>query len=302
MSAATPYLTVPELLSAPTGISWNTIPSRASSVAAQQAEQTNICWRATHMIDEYCNQPLRATLDTETLTGPDARLTVQNNGVAQFVTERWPILAVVSGKCSPAAAFPPVWVPMTPDNFIIHSPAVGLAGSSAFGAAGGGASRIEVSPGFVSWFAGRNGYRLEITYINGWPHTGLTAAVLAGAQTIEVDDCTGWGTGSGVLGTFRDGVNTETVLATATSVTSGPGTVTLATPLQYPHAVGIAFTAMPWSIQQAAILYATGLALLRGATALTAQSSPGSMTSGGKGTDDLYSEAEVLLDPYRRVF
>jgi hypothetical protein len=41
------------------------------------AEQTNICWRASGIIDNYCNQVLRATVDTEYLSGPNYRVTVQ---------------------------------------------------------------------------------------------------------------------------------------------------------------------------------------------------------------------------------
>ncbi len=298
----TPYVTVPELLSAPTGISWSSIPMRQASPAAQIAEQTNICWRATHQVDEYCNQALRATLDTETLTGPDARLTVQGNGITTFITERWPVLAVTGGQVSPSTAFPPQWQQIPADQFLIHSPALGFDGSAASGAAGAGASRIEIAPGWVGWFAGRNGYRVEVTYINGWPHTGLTAAVAAGVLEIPVDDCTGWAVGGGVSGTFRDGDQTETIRVASASVQSGPGILTLVAPTAFPHAAGIAYTAMPWSVQQATILYATSLALLRGAMAVTAQALPGSQSQGGKGAEDIVTEAEVLLDPYRRIF
>ena len=46
----TPYITPAVLRSAPTGIDWTTIPSRNADARAQQAEQANICLRATGLV------------------------------------------------------------------------------------------------------------------------------------------------------------------------------------------------------------------------------------------------------------
>ena len=72
----TPYCTPNELVSAPTGISWSTIPPIRVDAGADVAEQVNILGRATAQCDGYVNQVLRATLDTEQISGPDFRVTV----------------------------------------------------------------------------------------------------------------------------------------------------------------------------------------------------------------------------------
>jgi len=297
----TPYVTPELLLSAPTGISWATIPDKGAPVPAQQAEQMNICIRATAEADRICNQVLRATADPVTMYGPDYYLTVGPNWVARMQLPRWPVLSVVSARVSPAAAFPPVWQTIPTDGIRVQNPPVGVPGD-----AGAGCAVALIAPGYVSWQNGRNGYMVELTYLNGWPHTSLTADATSGATTIAVDDVTGW---LGATGTIFDGANTEQITVTAvtpivtgTATPIGPGMLTLATSLLNDHVSGVLVTTMPENIQWATIMLASAQALTRGATATTIQALPGVRTAmGGGDAGGLIKTATDILNTYARV-
>ena len=310
----TPYITPQLLTQAPTGISWNSIPP-GSSVTPQQrlAAQADICAQATAQADEMCFQPLRATLDTEQFSGPDYRMTIQSQtGNVRMILARWPILSVSAIEISPNT-FPRQWTSLAAGQWDIEHPVIGVYGSVAPSASGGDGGQSIVFAPSVSWNLGRDGFVARVTYVNGWPHAGIATAAVADAGTLIVDDCTGWAltsemTGAtGAVGTVFDSGAQETVQVTAASATTGPGTLTLAQPLTYPHAAGVIVSALPASVQWGVILLAAQEALTRGATATTVQSVPGqssgSNTGGGAGLNsrDLLGQAKRILAPYRRT-
>jgi hypothetical protein len=307
----TPYVTPAILQQAPTGISWNTIPS-GSQVSPQQrtAEQWNICQRATSQVDSYCNQILRATLDTEYTQGPDYYATLQQaTGNMRVILQRWPVLAVTGISVSPNC-FPRQYTALTTGYWDVENPVMGVYGSTAPTSSGqGGQAVIFSSQAGGGWSLGRNGYVFQISYINGWPHCGITTAVTAGAESVVVDDCTGWTTPSesgsvGATGNVYDpGGQQEVVQVTASTATAGPGTLTLASALQYNHPVGTMVSAMPPSVQWATILFSAAIALTRGATATSIHTIPGgaSGTPAFKGPESLVEEGELLLHSLRRV-
>jgi hypothetical protein len=299
MATLTPYVTPETLVSAETGISFKTVPYPGASATEQLAEQLRICWRATHRVDQICNQTLRATINQELLRGPHLRLQVDpSSGVARVIASRWPILQVLGAQFAPAAAVSPTWTPIPLGAITIVHTGLNTYGTDTYGAAGAGPAWVQIAPGYLNWLGGRNGYLLQLTYVNGWPHAGLTASVAAGATTLPVDDCTGW---VGATGWIKDGANSEQVTVTQASAQSGPGTLTLAAAIQNSHAAGLAVTTMPWSIEWATILLAATIALTRGGTATTVQAMPGSLTGGGKSTEELLVQAEEILATYRRV-
>jgi hypothetical protein len=303
----TPYVTPAILNSAPTGISWSTIPFRNATADQQYAEQLNMCQRATSMVDTTCNHVLRSTINTESLDGPDYRLTIRSpSGVARAMMTRWPVTQIVSGRVSSSFSFPPSWTSVAANQFTPEVPPIGIYGTSSPSDAGEGGQGILVAPGIVTWARGRNGYRLEITYVNGWPHTSLTAVVLAGASTISVDDCTGWAPvtsgGQGATGVLKDGATQEAITCVSATALSGPGVLTLSRPLTYGHLEGVVCTTLPEQVQWAAILFCVSQALSRGATATTVQATPGMGQSSGGGVTDVEKRAVELCRPYRRVF
>ena len=309
-----PYVTASVIRNAPTGISWEIIPEPGSTTAEQEAELVNIAWRATGIVDAYCNQVLRATVDNEQQSGPDFRITIQQaTGNTRFILQRWPVTGILAAQVSPNV--PPLqWSQIPPDRCIVEHPTLGVYGSSSPSASGEGGQSILIS-GAGSWALGRNGFRLAVSYINGWPHAGLTANVMAGAATLAVDDVTGF---AGASAFVYDGASTEVVTVTSVAAVSsltlpndggtvpaGPGTLTLAVPVTFGHEGGspptVLVSALPQNILWAAVLAAATQALESGTTSITVQNLPGSLTAGGHGVRDLIMRYQEMLAPYRRV-
>ncbi len=281
------------------------MPFGASVTAGQhQAEQLNILGRATAMADGFCSQVLRATAVTEQLYGPDYYVTVQNgSGLGRVILSYWPVLSITSVQVSPNS-FPRQWTAVTSGYYDVERPTPAMYGSVAPSAAAVGGQAILINQGAIGWCNGRNGFAVRVTYVNGWPHTSLTAAVTAGATSLPVDDCTGWAiTGEfgqvGAAGIIYDSGNQETVQVTAASVTSGPGNLTLASALSADHQSGVMVTTLPQSVIDAVILYSAAQALQRGATSTTVHAIPGGPGGGGNGPDMLMKMAEGLLAPFR---
>lgn len=301
-----PYITPEMLRAAPTGIAWSSIPSIKATAAQQLAEISNLCVRATAMIDGYCNQPLRATIDTEEFTGPgDFRCQLQPGGVGRLLASRSPVTSIVSGQISSSASFPRSWQTIPANQWEPERPLIGVYGTTAPGGSGSGGQGILLAPGWVSWMFGRQSSRVQVTYINGWPHTATTATAAAGATSLAVDDITGW---TGAAGTvFDDGgiqefVSVTTVTPATVGAISGPGTLTLSAGLSFGHQAGTLVSTLPASVHQAAIYFCVAQALTRGATATTVQTVSGGASGGGTASQEAYIKmAQNLIHTYRRV-
>jgi hypothetical protein len=225
----------------------------------------------------------------------------------RVILQRWPVLTITQIQISPNV-FPRQYTTLPNNMYDVEYPVIGLYGTNAPSAAGEGGQSIIISSGYADWSLGRWGFVFRVQYINGWPHTSLTAPATNGATTIFVDDCTGWGpfaaSGVGATGTIYDSGQQEVISVTGASVVAGPGTLTLASGLQYTHSGGTLLTTLPYSVVWAVILLGTSQALTRGATSTTVHAVPGGPgTAGGgpRGPEDLTGEAELLLHPYRRV-
>ena len=320
----TPYVTPDQLYSSgsgaaswPVGVAFGTIPDMSTGEATppqQFAVMSNICGQATQDVQQIINQPIHATETTEELSGPNYRVTVQwSSGNGRIIASRWPVTQVTAVQVALNSVWPRQWTSLPAGNFEPEYPVDGLYGASS-PSSGAGGQGILFAPGYMSWspgwpggqISGRFGFRVAVTYISGWPHTSLTAAADKGVDTIDVDDCCGWlltGTNGGTIGaagTVYDamGGGQEPVTVTGASAASGPGTLTLASPLTYAHQSGIMVSALPQSVIWAAALLAGKAALTRGATATTIQ------TTGGKqqgGMHPLEAQARHLLNTFRRT-
>ena len=298
----------------------------ATDGTATPAENTaamwDMCGRATSRAESYCNQILRATIDVELVYGPDyymnagpasggAGLSPYWRGTgaqnARIILSRWPVLQVTGVKTCPANLWPQVFTPVPAGFFGPLRPPLGVYGSIAPGGAADGSQSIIVGGGFINWCYGRNGWAVEVTYLNGWPHCSLTAPVTAGATSLPVNDCTGWaianfyGTFTGATGRISDSGWQEAVHGTSASATAGPGNLTLASPVAYDHAAGTLVTTMPASIEQACIYFATAEALTRGATSTTIHSVGGAAQSSGGGAEELVKNAEKIIHAFKRT-
>ena len=274
-----------------------------------------MCGRATARTDSYCNQVLRATLDTELCHGPDYRVTLGPGaggmgplgGNVRVILSRWPVLEVTQVQVCANGTWPRKWQVLPPGTAEPWMPPIGLFGSSAPGGDTSGSQSILIAPGYISWALGRNGYAVMVTYINGWPHAALGSYVAAGSMTLPLDDCTGWalenyfGTYTGVTGAIKDSGQQEAVHVTTSSVTAGPGVVTLTSPTAYPHQAGTVVSTLPRSVEQACIYFAAAEALTRGATSTTIHAVGGAPQSSGQGAQALIEEGELLIHGFRRT-
>lgn len=306
-------------MQAPTGCDFFSIPpgGLVSGVipSANTAEISNICQRATDLVDQTCRQPLRATIDTLPLYGPGApRVYVPRASCTQpatLIMTRWPVLEVVSVQYAPNE-IPYVWSSVPSGLAVPAYPPTGLYGSSAPPATGEGGQAIKLAAGYVTWQYGPMGFAVLTKYANGWPHAGLTSAAAQGATTIQVDDCTGWvitspfpGGATGATGTVYDAGSQEVINVTAASATAGPGTLTLSAPLVNRHAAGVIVSSLPQSAVWAAILFCCEIAMERGATAMTMMEIPGREVAQRAGVDTSYGSpamwAEAILKPFARI-
>lgn len=318
---STPYVVPNILTSSPLGVNWGSIPAPQSSTALQLSEQMRICKRSTAIIDAFCNQPLRATLDTETLIGPGTwRLSVTDAGTARFLVSRWPVIEPIVALASPTYQIPPSWTVIPGSSLMVSEDVDGaltgaiLPGSGPLfpGTSAAQAFEVEIAPGAVSWCYGRMNTRIALTYLNGWSHTSLTAACSVGATTLSVDDVTAF-TGQDVTiydEPYEEGINIASVTATnpitlpisGIVVPIGPGTLTLTSPTEYAHPMGTMVSTMSPSVQWAACLLGAAQATTRGVTAVSVQSLRGTTSSGAGGkAADWIAQARELIEAYKRT-
>lgn len=317
-----PYISPETLSQAPTGIDFTTIPALPDyDPAANNAELWNMCARATSMADQYCSQLLRATVDTEVLHGPDYRVIVGPQAGGQYPTPywgnagsncrvimtRWPILQVSQVQVGVNAVWPRQWQTLPTGYAEPEMPPYGIYNSIAPTDDAYGGQAILMAPGYVNWRLGRNGYIIQVTYMNGWPHCTLTQTATAGTTTLTVSDTTGWaisnyeGTITGATGILRDGGQQEVAQCSSASTTAGPGTLTLTSGTTYQHETGTVFTTLPAAVEQACILFCCAQALVRGATSTSIHNVGGHAQSSQMDIAELTAEAELLLHPFRRT-
>jgi hypothetical protein len=301
-----PYITPDQLTTYPLGVSWNTIPDQRASDAAKYAAQVLICQTATGMADARCNQVLRSTSQTETLHGPGGyRFSMLPDGTSRLLLSQWPILGVTAMQVARSVPLPYQFTPVTTGNWAVERPALLVTSSSVAADSGTGGQAVILGPGYVQ--GGRGAYVAETTYLAGWPHCGITVAANPGDEILQVDDCTGWAPASpgapGATGVIQDTsvAQQEAIACAASSVTVGPGFLSLAAPLQYAHDPGILATALPGQIQWATALFAASQALTRGSTSTTIQTTRGGAQRNAGGGAALAEMACQLLAPFRRT-
>jgi hypothetical protein len=279
-----------------------------------------MCLRATAQVNGYCNQVLRATADTELFHGPDFRVTVGPGGGgssspaywftrtgtfnARIMLSRFPLLEITNVATCPNTYWPRTWTSVPSGYYEIEKPPIGIYGSVSPSSEAFGGQSILVAPGYIDWSCGRNGWAIQVEYINGFPHAEITSAAAAGSNALTVDDCTGWAVTNwagvtGATGIIKDSGQQESVHVVSASATSGPGVLTLSSDLVYPHQAGTLVTTLPANIEQACILFATAEALTRGATTTTIHDIGGHAQNTGGDVTGLKAEAELLCHPFR---
>lgn len=282
-----PYLSLQEYKNAPTALDYGNLV-QGGNQAAQDAELTNAITRASSHIDQYCNQILSATVDTE-----QQRTRFRTDGTVAIHPKYWPVVALtnlsVGGYPNQLTAVSDPSLAWLEEQSIIYPLSSGQTTWSSQGALS-----------FAFPANGRQVAYVNYTYINGYPNAAIAANSSVGATSITVNDPTGITAGESL--TIYDGASTERVTVSS-SYTFGSSTVTLAAGTLYAHTAGVNISALPAAIKQAAILITSVYLKIRGDASLTlaVTNTPGQSIVGGQMIGNDMAEAHMLLQPFRRI-
>ena len=278
-TAGIPYLTVAEFQNAATGVQWqNLIPG--GSGTQQTAALQNEILRASSWLDGEAHQVLASTTDTELV---EARW---RHGRLQIFPRCFPIRAVTALSIG---TDPTQLVPFASLTAVIPQSRVFTVWAD------GPASWTSQGPlQFGRIDAGR--CWVEYTYINGYPVSTLSSAVVAGVTSLTPVSVLG--ILPGMTLTIADSQSTESVVVAASYVL-GAATVPLVGPTAYAHLAGVSISALPAVIKKAAALATAGLIRTRGTAALVVSSMGGptkSVVAEAGGPDDLSLAKSILAD------
>jgi hypothetical protein len=285
---SSPYLSLQEFKNAPTALDYGNLVAGGNQ-AAQDAELSNAITRASSWIDQYCNQIIGATLDTE-----QQRVRISSDGTIKFHPKYFPIVALTSfswgADPQTLVAAPDCSIAWLEEQQVIFPYA---------NAATNWSSQGPLSLGFVS--TPRQPVYINYSYVNGYANTLTASSTNAGGTSITVANATGIIPGDSLK--IYDGASTENIMV-ASTYTYGSTTVPLTSPLLYAHASGISVSALPAAVKEAAILVTSAYLKIRGDASLTmgTTSAPNGTQIGDSqrvGTD--IAHAEDLLKPFRRI-
>lgn len=282
----TPYITIAEYKNAPTSIDFDNLVVGGNS-AAQDAELTNVIYRATSFMNEYLNQSLNATSQTE-----QQRTRITPQGFIALHPNNNPVISLSSleygsnpNNLSTLTDCSTAWFEDQQLLIPISSLSTNYTNQGSLALGGYG------YPGA--------GIFVKYTYVSGFVNSTIVTAT-ATQSTLTVANASGIQAGQ----TLRiwDGASSETVIV-GTGYTYGSTTVPLASALAYTHTSGVALGNMPTVIKQACILITTAFLKVRGDSSLTMAIT--SRASGNVPGTQLYgSEMAIaidMLDLYRRV-
>lgn len=275
----TPYLTLLEWQAAPTAIDTSDLVLGGSPTQEAQVV-TDVIERASSMLDELCYQVLAATKDTHS-----GRYLVNQWGVVKVPLPRKPILevsAVSVGSRQSGMA------PLTSLADVYISPH--------------GVIEVPVQNVLLPYASFGSGTRpiVQVTYVNGFPNTTLTAPFIATATNITVASSLGIYPGTAL--TIYDTTGGNDMVTVAPSFVAGSLTVPLVAPLGFAHAAGVSVSNLPPKVKQATILLTSELIAVRGNEAIVLDSIAAAMTASAtrKGSAANLDLAASIIQSLRR--
>lgn len=281
------YLTLDEFKNAPTALDYGNLVVGGNQ-AAQDAELTNAIIRASSYIDQYCNQIVGATTDTE-----QQRVRIRPDGTIRFHPKQNPIVALTAFSYG----YTPQYLTSVTDPSIawIEEQEVILPYTQV---ALNQSSQGPLGLGYPS--SSRAETFIRYTYVNGWANTTTAATATAGTNSLTLTN--GLGITAGGSLRIYDGANSELVTV-ANSYTFGSTTVPLTANLSYTHAAGVSVSNLPAAIKEAAILMTSAYLKIRGDASMTMEitSNPSRQIEGSSGVGTDVAHVHQILKPFVRI-
>ena len=281
-----PYITVAEYKNAPTSIDFDNLVV-GGNAGAQDAELANAILRASSFIDEYLNQNLNASTQTE-----NQRVRITSQGMIALHPNNNPIISLQSFEYGSD----PLSLSSLPDCskvwFEDQQIIIPLASMSSTYSSQGPLA-------FGPYGAPRQQVYTRYQYTSGYVNS-LIASATAAATSLTVQSAAGIVAGMSLR--IYDGASSEKVTV-GSSYTYGSTTVPLTAGLTYTHASGIALGNLPQAIKEATILVTTAFLKVRGDRSLTMSitTQPSNNTSGGALYGSEIDLALQMISLYRRM-
>jgi hypothetical protein len=281
-----PYITVQEYRNSPSSLDYDNLVV-GGNAAAQEAELNNVILRASSFLDEYLNQNLNASTQTET-----QRTRFQQNGFIALHPNQNPIISLdefsygaVPGQLTALTDLSSTW--FEEQQVIIPTSNLTLTYSS----------QGPLSFGGMGSYAGGQIY-CQYKYTSGYVNNKIVTAVAGDSELV----CNPTGIVAGNSLRIYDGARSETVIVDS-SYTYGDVTIPLVTPLLYDHAAGITLGNMPYAIKQATMLVTNAFIKVRGDSSLTMNIT--TQPSTNIGNDQRFGKdvalALEMVNLYRRI-
>jgi hypothetical protein len=277
----TPYLTRAEFLAAPTGVdTTQLVPGGSANDNGAALDQ--VLAAASSYADTLCDQVLAATSDVQV-----GEYRVFRDGTIRVPVDYTPLIAVTgvlvgwqAGGLQALTDLSGLWL----QRKVVRIP-------------------ITLYPALdtrVAAVAGGGRMFAQVTYVNGYTNTTLTAQAVSGTTSLTV--ASPLGVFPGLPLTVLDGAGTELVTVASTYV-QGSTTVPLTTALASTHIPGVAVSALPRAIKQAVICLAAHIIKTRGAESLSLSGVSGgpALQQSTPGYTEEYEQAVDLLRVFRRT-
>lgn len=272
------YVTPAEFKAAPTGVDVSQLVPGGDQTKNAAALVMQL-QRASAYADNFCQKVIAATVDVQA-----GQYRVQRDkalgAVIKIPLDNTPVIAISDiriGRTPSAIALQP-----TPANLWI----------------GRKVATIPVNADYGDHLFA------QISYVNGWANTALTAAAAPGALSLTV--ASSLGIMPGMQLNIQSPNNAETLTVDMSYIPSNLAINTLVpvtTPIVGTYGIGDTVTAFPQDIKQAVILIAKSLIKTRGSESIVISSTTSQPDSIDKLEHGVSSDMDMALDllaPYRR--
>lgn len=282
----TPYITPQDFLNEPTGVDTSQLIPQGSSLT-QEAALARLCANASSEADRICQKVLAATLDVES-----GMYRIQRDGTIHVPVPFGPLISVNAVSIGYSANTMTAMSDLSGVKPIRNVARIPVPTAPPL--------NYRFSPNPAA-YAPHGWIYADVTYVNGWAHSLLTASTAVNAQSIVPGNVLGFV--PNLPFTVYDGQSTEGARVSS-GYTLGATTVPLTAGLRYAHDADVSVSALPPFARLAVVRLGAWLVKTRGSEAIVV-TSIGGQPSGTQqidpgGSPD-YKEAERALLTLKRA-